>query len=81
VSRSYLVALRHTDKARVPACPTFIVPTYDRGRAVIMAADRYRATFGPPERGLSHGISWVNCDFLIERTARYIPLTDVSNGE
>ncbi len=72
--RTYIVTLRHTDTSRFPSLTSFIIETWNESRAVIAASDAYRATFGQPERGTSHGIRWVNCDFMEHSTARFIPL-------
>lgn len=76
MERTYLITLRHTDATRFPARPVFIVPSYSESRAIIVATDRYRETFGRPERGASHGCGWVHCDFLIDGSARYVPLNE-----
>lgn len=77
MERTYLVTLRHTDATRVPSRPVFIVPSYNESRAVIAATDRYRETFGRPARGTSSGARWVNCDFTIDGSTRYIPLHEI----
>jgi hypothetical protein len=71
---AYVVVLRHTDPQRRPHEAAFVAWGHYEGDAIIKATDEYRRVYGSPERGTTHGIRWVNCDFTIERSARYIQL-------
>ncbi len=71
---TYLIEMQHLPTTGRRGSCAFMVDHYDHSLAMVKASDLYRATFGRPARGETHGIRWVNCDFLFGDVRSVIPL-------